>query len=774
MSSYKKQYDKRKEEIIKLLEVAESYCQRFSYDEKAEIFKELTRQVQKGYFSIVVVGEFSAGKSCFLNALMGEKYLPSFTNETTATINFLRHSSCSTNQQGLAIHFTDPNQLPEYSAATFENIERYVSTRSNDFDVKSEIDRVELYLDSPFLQDGVMLVDSPGLNGVAEGHQEITEKQIEKSHACIFMFSADQPGKKSDFEFLANLQSKVDTILLVLNKIDLLKLDEQAVDDVVKKLKENYHICFPKKPIPEIWPLAAYPALVARSQRNLDYQNRANYSGIEKEELLHKSQIENFENRIWRFLTQGEKGQQEMIAPIARVMNLLGSQKKELCGRIEALKNVADTEEITQQIFLLEKEILAVEENLQSQRCEIEEQISLRIKETVEKIKSKTLEIGRSCAEKVDKWEDFSYLNDDVESFNQNIQKSYSRAVSTVYKDFLEEFQSLIKRRYSKYASQILTGMNNEEVKIPFEFSLSADSFNCSFGLEDYQEKVSKMEQEIKNIDEQIDSNEMDKINAVRLLEKKDDLEEEMKKVRNRENFLTNGFGPKPLLSRREFDEIELRDRRGVLGKLTEILIGKKETRVTRVEIDDSELQDYYNSKKEFQDKNQFEMNKIQNQLANLPNSEKCPAQYEREKCKLERSQAKMQLQMDELREQHKKDFQNKQQRALRKIKEEVEELLKDTEKSILEVFKTELKRRSRNLSDLAIDVVAKNVIELISRNQEEISIKKRQLESSQEQKSVWIEQYTKEIEELTPILEKAVILHTELELMEVDIIAED
>src|SRR3954447_23339554 len=42
-------------------------------------------------FLLVVVGEFNAGKSAFINALLGQEVLPEGVTPTTATINLLRH-----------------------------------------------------------------------------------------------------------------------------------------------------------------------------------------------------------------------------------------------------------------------------------------------------------------------------------------------------------------------------------------------------------------------------------------------------------------------------------------------------------------------------------------------------------------------------------------------------------------------------------------------------------------------------------------------------------
>src|SRR3954454_21244587 len=42
-------------------------------------------------FLVVIVGEFNAGKSAFINALLGQEVLPEGVTPTTATINLLRY-----------------------------------------------------------------------------------------------------------------------------------------------------------------------------------------------------------------------------------------------------------------------------------------------------------------------------------------------------------------------------------------------------------------------------------------------------------------------------------------------------------------------------------------------------------------------------------------------------------------------------------------------------------------------------------------------------------
>lgn len=201
----RKSYIEKKNKVLTVLEKTRGFYTQNGDKTKEEVFEKLKENLENGEFSIVVVGEFSAGKSTLLNALMGQRILPSFTNETTATVNFLRHKDRAINGEVGRVYYRDgeEEELRDLSLAT---INEYVSTKGDE--VANKVEHLDLYLDSKFLEDGVTLVDSPGLNGVADGHREITEQQILKSNASIFLFNSDHPGSKTDFEFLYDLQKR--------------------------------------------------------------------------------------------------------------------------------------------------------------------------------------------------------------------------------------------------------------------------------------------------------------------------------------------------------------------------------------------------------------------------------------------------------------------------------------------------------------------------------------------------------------------------------------
>ena len=81
-----------------------------------EIYKEELVAIQKRFedksFKLAVVGEFSSGKSTFINALIGKDLLKHATLETTATITYIHNSEskCGTK---IKVNYTN-GEIVEY------------------------------------------------------------------------------------------------------------------------------------------------------------------------------------------------------------------------------------------------------------------------------------------------------------------------------------------------------------------------------------------------------------------------------------------------------------------------------------------------------------------------------------------------------------------------------------------------------------------------------------------------------------------------------------
>jgi small GTP-binding protein len=149
-------------------------------------------------FLLVVVGEFNAGKTAFLNALLGERLLTEGVLPTTSQIQVLR-----------------------YGDQKHEDRHRRRRARHP--------------LPVAWLRE-INLVDTPGTNAVIQRHQEITEHFIPRSDLVLFVTSADRPFSESErLLLLERIRAWGKKIIVVVNKIDLIDdpADRQRIVDFV-------------------------------------------------------------------------------------------------------------------------------------------------------------------------------------------------------------------------------------------------------------------------------------------------------------------------------------------------------------------------------------------------------------------------------------------------------------------------------------------------------------------------------------------------------------
>ena len=175
------------------------------------------------FFLLVVVGEFNAGKSAFINALLGDKILLEGVTPTTTKVNILRYGE-----------------------------EQKLSSVSENVDV--------LVLKSPYLKE-ISIVDTPGTNAIIREHEEITSLFVPRSDLILFVTSADRPVTESERIFLEKIQAWGKKIVLVINKIDILEGPE-ALEEIEEFVAENAKKVL--KTSPEIFPLSSLQALKAK------------------------------------------------------------------------------------------------------------------------------------------------------------------------------------------------------------------------------------------------------------------------------------------------------------------------------------------------------------------------------------------------------------------------------------------------------------------------------------------------------------------------------
>ncbi len=533
MNKHLAQYEEKKVETNLLLNDILKFYNSNGYVAEATIIGDFIEMLNKEEFSIVIVGEFSVGKSTFLNALMGEKILPSYSDETTATVTFLRHVNKADNKQKGTVYYADGSNEDIDSIET-DVISRYVSTRS-DIPVAATVNHLDLFLNSSFLDGNITLVDTPGLNGTADGHREITEAQIMKSNVCLFMFSADRPGGKSEFEFLSQIKTKANKIIFVLNKIDQIKNNEnESYEKVAENMLKNFGKIFPDaSDIPEFWCVSSYQALAARSSTPVSYRGRSSssFSEQDKQKLLKMSRMEEFEDGLWNFITEGEKARNTLITPIMRATKMVDETLKNLELECSIYESAVDNDDAQQIVDELNEKISQTEQRMEKLKARIFADIEVCKRNSLEFALTKVrLFKGRQLAN----LESFQ-TTEELIDLEKSLPSIINNGVSAATFELKEKLVTDISNCIAKYLPDL-----SESVRIlisDFDFNICPDcqyfqtENSFELGIEQYQDSVNRTNAEINVIQEELDNLSVHYIKAIKV-------EKERTKLKNDINLL--------------------------------------------------------------------------------------------------------------------------------------------------------------------------------------------------------------------------------------------
>ncbi len=167
--------------------------------------------------TIAIMGEFSAGKSTFVNALLGEAVAPMGVLPTTTTINVFRSGPSG----GGRVHYRDGHV--ETLAA--DEVQKYL--HGLDSTAAATIRHVEIERTGLRMGDAAV-VDTPGLNALDAFHEQVARGFIDEADAVVWLFSATRSGAASEVGMLASLRAGGRQVLGVLNKVDTLDAAERA------------------------------------------------------------------------------------------------------------------------------------------------------------------------------------------------------------------------------------------------------------------------------------------------------------------------------------------------------------------------------------------------------------------------------------------------------------------------------------------------------------------------------------------------------------------
>jgi GTP-binding protein EngB required for normal cell division len=174
---------------------------------------------------LAVVGEFNAGKSTFLNALLGEDVAPTGILPTTATLHWV---AWAPDRVARVVLHGEPDRVVPHER--LKPTLRELEARG------ARVERVLLYAPLERLRQ-VEVLDTPGFNAPDREHAARARQAFEEAHVALWLLDATGPLRESERRVLAEIAGLGVPMLVLLNKRD--RVPEGSLAAIVRHVEEG-------------------------------------------------------------------------------------------------------------------------------------------------------------------------------------------------------------------------------------------------------------------------------------------------------------------------------------------------------------------------------------------------------------------------------------------------------------------------------------------------------------------------------------------------------
>jgi GTP-binding protein EngB required for normal cell division len=187
---------------------------------------------QEKILNIAVLGRFKAGKSSFLNDLLGKALLPVGVIPVTTVVTEIQYGL----EERALVRFLDGRT----ETTELGRIGEFISESENPENQK-QVALVRVELPSMERYRGIRFVDTPGLESVLEHNTDASLEWLPNVGLALVAVGVDPPLSQHDIELIRNLSRYTPNISLLLTKVDVLDEGERAqVQAFVQKQLARY------------------------------------------------------------------------------------------------------------------------------------------------------------------------------------------------------------------------------------------------------------------------------------------------------------------------------------------------------------------------------------------------------------------------------------------------------------------------------------------------------------------------------------------------------
>lgn len=338
-------------------------CKRLNLEENQKDLNKCREKLASHKFAVGVMGEFKRGKSTVINSMLEKEIMPADIMPCSATMNRVTYD--------LQPHVELIMQDGTVKNIPVEQLENYVTKLTSENESRASlVEEAIVYYPCRFCQNGVDIVDTPGLND-DERMNRISEEVISKLDAVIMVITPDNPFSMSEAEFVRNklMVSDLSRLIFLVNKIDTVRkiqdrqrvvqgIKEKIQGSVLEKMAEiygegskEYQDAKMKMGNIRIYPISALDALEGKIEGD--------------QQLIEQSGTLPFEEALTCMLTE-ERGAMELGTPLNAIQRTSLEAAKAAATRKSALALSAEEFKKQQQEALIQ--IKAMREKKKGER----------------------------------------------------------------------------------------------------------------------------------------------------------------------------------------------------------------------------------------------------------------------------------------------------------------------------------------------------------------------------------------------------------------------
>ena len=433
-------------------------CKKLDLHEHAESLEKVSSRLQNHVFRVGIMGEFKRGKSTVINSLLGQEVVPADIMPCSATLNRIVWDAVPHAQ----INFKpdESGRTPRPKDVSVEELSGYVTKLTSESEEQaSMVEDAVVYYPCKFCQDGVEIIDTPGLND-DERMDKISESVIPMLDAIIMVVVPGSPFGISEANFVRNkiMTSDLSRLIFIVNKIDTIrpKDRQRCVDGIREKIEKTilekaasmygkdskeYKTAQSKLGGIRIYPISAADALDGKLEGD--------------DELLNGSGMPEFEEALTKLLTE-ERGMLEL----APTVNAVVSKIKEADETIVMRSNAMNMEQ--EKFEQMQKEAIEKIKKSREEKVQKVREIKGIAASLYQELQPDVVEAYNAIDETVSQYiENYSITARDfadegtVAAFQESVSEGINQQFAVSIQENTEKLQVKIQERLSEEVSNL-------------------------------------------------------------------------------------------------------------------------------------------------------------------------------------------------------------------------------------------------------------------------------------------------------------------------------